>query len=166
MGRIQGALAAALMLGVACGPALAADWRVTAKTSELDGAKTATAMLDSVTELPNAIGRPETATLVVRCRAKVLEAYIAWPGFLGIDTVRGGYKIDDAPAVMNEGFSNSSSGNATFFYARNLPKTLNAMMAGKRLVVRVEPSRYAPQEASWDLGDAKAAIGQVVQTCT
>lgn len=145
--------------------AMAAEWRVTTETSGLDGRKSARAMLDSDAMLPNVIGVPEPAVLVISCAPGRLEAYVAWPNMVGTRSIRGGYRVDDLPPVMNEGFSSSSDGTGTFFYRGRINQTLAAIVSGRRLVVRAEPSGYLPQEATWTLGDVRAAFSKVVEGC-
>lgn len=153
-------------LGLALAPtlALAAGWKIETARSALDGRNTGSAILASETRTPNTIGAQETAALVLRCQDDKIEAYVAWPGFIGLRTARGAYRIDSGPMIANEGFRLSTSGDSTFFIR---PQNIFFAMRGgpSKLVIRVEPTGYPTQEAVFDLSGASDAVTQIGRAC-
>lgn len=94
-------------------PALASDWKVDDTISALDGSRTYAATLDSTDTIRLSAGDEEHATLVVRCRSNLLEAYIAWPVPVGKDALDMRWRADNGPPKP-EVWSVSRDGGATF----------------------------------------------------
>jgi hypothetical protein len=142
-------------------------WTVNSFTSQLDGSKSFSAMLASVTPVSDAHGRADVATLTVHCRGGRLSTSISWPLPMGpggnkpyAGTVR--WKFDSG-AVMSELWSEGDIENDLFS-----PKPRSFVEQLKRatkLVVDASPYRYDMVEAVFDVTGADAVAAQALAGC-
>ena len=165
--------AAAAVFSIVCGAA-AADtvspppaWKISSKTSALDGTTRYSAMLDAVSKVANAIGRPEAPTLVVRCVPRSgLASFIAWPLYMGSSDVQVVYRFDQEP-VQHGVWSISEDGRASGFFetSRGLKGFLDKLSSAKRLVVQAPTYQSLPVEAEFELGAAAEVVAAAAKAC-
>ncbi|HVP83298.1 MAG TPA: hypothetical protein VMS78_01130 [Rhizomicrobium sp.] len=152
-------VAAASLVGSA---AAQADWNVQDTSSQLDNSRTYIAHLDSTNKMPNSLGVPENATIVVRCKSGKLSLYIVWPTFMGLDGETVKWKFDSGD-IWQQDWDNSSDGTATF--VRDQQKFLKDMAAAAKLVVDAPPYQSEPIEAVFDLKGANEVVNTAVAAC-
>jgi len=140
----------------------AINWNVTNSVSQLTGAKSYSADLNSTNTIPNAIGRPDTATLIVRCKNSKLEAYVVWPPFMGSDSREAQYKFDDGP-IWKQMWEPSSDGTATFIPQPQV--FLGRLANAKKLVVDIDPYERSTVEAVFDTSGAEKVVADATTAC-
>lgn len=147
-------------------PATQSGWRVTTTPSALDPSRSqGVAMLDSTNMVPNSIGRPEAATIVVRCIGSQRVAYFSWPNYLGSRDVRVTYKYDDNP-VETALMPVSDSGTAVGRWStRESANMINSLQSFSRQVVAIAPYQGIAQEVTFDLTGASEAIAEAFAAC-
>lgn len=143
-------------------PELAA-WTVDEKASEL-GAPRWTALVDSTNELPNTIGVPRKATLILRCTGGQLDVYVAWPAYMGTTTRKAvRWKFDDGPVQSADYWSPSEGGTALFYdkgAQRDVYDFAKQITRASKLVIGASPYQRAEQEAVFDLTGAEELAEQ------
>jgi hypothetical protein len=134
-------------------------------TSALDDSKSYVAMLESTNDVPNAIGRVEHATLLIRCKAGRLVAYVALPRYFGSSPVAVAWKLDARP-IAHETWDISSSGTAVGFFDPVPTKQLITRIRGAhRFVLQAAPYEAGPIEAVFDLDGIDAVAEHALAAC-
>lgn len=147
----------------------AGAWHVEATTSALDGAQTVIATLAADAETASSIGRPERATLVLRCSDAITAVFVTWPAVVDVDRADASWKVDDQ-AVVSELWDVSTTGTATGFFRgavfvkNGRMRLLGALSGSHRFVVRVGSSGVA-REASFSTIGAADAVAAVRAAC-
>ena len=146
--------------------ALASAWIVDAKTSQLDGAKSLTAVVEANGEITNLIGRPERPQFGFSCDRNGLFVCFHWPDFVEKESfddlkVGIGYKIDDGPVVRERWIATTQSVSKM---GRDGLNWFHKLVTAKRMVVDI-PDRHGGQEAVFDL-DGIAAVDSQLQAMT
>ncbi len=126
----------------------ATNWTVDRRVSQLDGSKTFVAQLPSTNFLPNSVGSPDHAKLLIRCANSQLEAYIIWPPFIGTEAVQVRYRFDQGPIDEHE-WTTSQDGTSTF--APNPQWFLLEVSRSSKLVVNAPVYNEANVEAVFEL---------------
>jgi hypothetical protein len=158
-----GAITAMMLL--ALGDPSATGWSLSETTSALDGAHSAIATLQSSNTLPNSLGRPDHALLVVRCDQGRLETYVGWPDLVGSrNFVIARWRFDDA-SIVDDSLKQSTDGTGTFFSPRQMASVLPGLRTAKRMVVQLTPSDAAKQEAVFELAANAEAVARVEGAC-
>lgn len=140
-------------------------WSVDETTSALDDSKTYVATLESANRVPNAIGREETVTLIIRCKGGTLAAYAAWPRYFGSDPVAVAWKLDDGP-IVHDTWDVSSSGKSLGFFDQGLTLTLiHKLRSAHRLVMQASPYEAGSLEAVFDLGGVAEVADHALTAC-
>lgn len=166
-------IAMGALLALTAEPALAAPgaWQVSEGSSPLTHAASASAVLDSSRPLINMIGRPETASLVVRCSDRTLVVYVNWPevvnrdssNFAGQPKTFAIWRIDDG-AIKSNFWTIADSGTAAGeFASRNAAKLVATLVGAHQLVVRL--SGRMTQDAVFDLSGIGEVAPRVMNAC-
>jgi hypothetical protein len=88
------------------------EWQVAQSNSPLDDSQTVTLSMSDSKPFTTSFG-PKDATLIVRCKEHSTDVFIVLDEFLGSDSVKVSYRIDDQPAVEGS-WSLSTDGKAVF----------------------------------------------------
>ncbi len=142
----------------------AGKWRTDSTTSAMDDSTTVLLYLDANNSVRGWL-RSETPTLVLRCRAGRLEAYIVVDMQIESDLDdRSGARIRfDKNAPQDLIMNKSSSGDALFF---NNPRSwIEGMLIYDTMVFQFKPFQSAVAEAIFDLRGLKNAIGPLQEAC-
>jgi hypothetical protein len=165
------AVAAALGLVAGCAGAAHADgppagrWSVDESTSALDDSKTYVARLDSTNDVVSSVGRDDHATLLIRCKAGALAAYVVWPRYFGSSPVPVAWKLDAGP-IARETWDVSSSGTAVGFFDPAPTKALiTSIRDAHRLVLQAAPYEAGPIEAVFDLDGVGVVADHALAAC-
>ncbi|MGA7675426.1 MAG: hypothetical protein WCA78_10335 [Rhizomicrobium sp.] len=143
-------------------PKPVSGWTVKETVSQLDNSRTYVASLDADNKIPNSIGRLDSATIIVRCKGGELEAYIAWPPFIGTEGTQAHFKFDQGP-VMQQFWESSDSGTATFIpHPRDF---LQSLSNSSRFVVDVDPYQSITVEAVFTTTGADKVVTQAETDC-
>ena len=137
-------------------------WTVNSEVSQLDGSGNYAASLRSANTIPNSIGVPDHALLVVRCQKKELEAFIHWPPFIGDNDITARWKFDDGP-IWKQIWNPAADGTSTFIQTPS--EFLANLSNAKRLVVDVPPYQQSNVEAVFDLGDPTPIVSAAIAMC-
>ena len=146
-------------------------WQITETSSPLTNQTTVSALLDSSNELVNMLGRPERASLVLRCKDQALVVYVTWPemvnqdseNFAGQPKTVAIWRIDDGP-LQNNFWSISSTGTAAGeFASRNSAKLIASFFNASKLAVRL--SGRMTQDAGFDLAGFNEVATKVAGAC-
>jgi hypothetical protein len=150
----------------------AGAWKVTRSVSPLTDAQAVSAQLDSTETLANMIGRPEKASLVLRCRDGVVAVYVIWPEVLSHDSSSAllnrpeslVLKRIDGGKITAEYWDISEDGAAAGAFASpGALKLLSSIEPAKKLVVRM--SGVTTQDASFDLLGIEPVATEIRTTC-
>ena len=162
-----------LMAGLFAPPALAAsgNWEVTEDRSPLTNLTSVSAILSSNKDLVNMIGRPERASLVLRCSDRTLVVYVNWPevvnrdgeNFAGQPKTMAVWRIDNGPLKANLWTISNSGTAAGEFASRNALKLLSSIVTANRLAVRL--SGRMTQDAGFDLAGIQEVTTKVTAAC-
>ncbi|WP_324057355.1 hypothetical protein [Rhizorhapis sp.] len=162
-----------LIAGLFSSPALAAPgaWEVTEDRSPLTNFASVSAILSSTKDLVNMIGRPERASLVLRCSDRTLVVYVNWPEVVNRDgenlagqpKTMAVWRIDDGPIKANLWTISDSGTAAGEFASRNAVKLLSSITTANRLAVRL--SGRMTQDAGFDLTGIEEVAAKVTAAC-
>lgn len=166
-------LAAALIAATIPQPAYAGPggWQITEASSPLTNLISVSAILDSTNNLLNMLGRPERASLVMRCKDQALVVYVNWPevvsqdgeNFAGQAKTMAVWRIDNGP-LQNNFWSISNTGTAAGeFASRNAAKLIASFFNASKLAVRL--SGRMTQDAGFDLTGIKEVATKVASAC-
>ena len=140
-------------------------WSINRSESKLDGNQTVTYMTKSLGEVPNSIGVPEKATLILRCKDNATDAYLAWPGNLGtFDDVAVTFKIDDGKIIKERWYP--SSGLASAAFAKKPIDFIKKLSEGKQIIFKVSPYNHTAQEAEFAISGADEAMKEISAACS
>ena len=146
-------------------------WRVTEYKSPLTNLTTVSAVLDSSNELVNMIGRPERASLVLRCKDQDLVVYVTWPEVVNKDSENFArqpktlaiWRIEDG-AVQSNFWAISDDGTAAGeFASRNADKLIASIFNASKLAVRL--SGRMTQDAGFGLTGFNKVATKVAGAC-
>jgi hypothetical protein len=146
-------------------------WQITEDSSPLTNLTTVSAVLDSTNNLVNMLGRPERASLVLRCKDQVLVVYVNWPevvnhdseNFAGQPKTMAVWRINNEP-VKGNFWSISNTGTAAGeFASRNAAKLIASFLNASKLAVRL--SGRMTQDAGFDLTGIKQVATKVASAC-
>lgn len=164
---------ASLMASLSAAPAFAASggWEVTEDRSPLTNFASVSAILSSNKEMVNMIGRPERASLVLRCSDRTLVMYVNWPevvnrdgeNFAGQPKTMAVWRIDDGPVKANLWTISNTGTAAGEFASRNALKLLTSIVTANRLAVRL--SGRMTQDAGFDLTGIQEVATKVTAAC-
>ena len=164
---------ASLMASLFAAPAFAAPgaWEITEDRSPLTNFASVSAILSSNKELVNIIGRPERASLVLRCSDRTLVMYVNWPevvnrdgeNFAGQPKTMAVWRIDDGPVKANLWTISNTGTAAGEFASRNALKLLSSIVTANRLAVRL--SGRMTQDAGFDLTGIQEVATRVTAAC-
>jgi hypothetical protein len=164
---------ASLMASLFPSPTFAAPggWEVTEDRSPLTNFASVSAILTSNKELVNMIGRPERASLVLRCSDRTLVVYVSWPevvnrdgeNFAGQPKTMAVWRIDDGPVKANLWTISNTGTAAGEFASRNALKLLSSIVTANRLAVRL--SGRMTQDAGFELTGIEEVATKVTTAC-
>lgn len=117
------------------------------------------------------IGRPERASLVLRCSDRTLVVYVNWPevvkrdgeNFAGQPKTMAVWRIDDGPLKANLWTISNTGTAAGEFAGRNALKLLSSILTANRLAVRL--SGRMTQDAGFDLAGIQEVATKVTAAC-
>ena len=147
---------------LAASPALASDWKVDDTISALDGSRTYAATLPSSNTIRIAAGDDEPATLVVRCAATQLEAYIAWPQLVGKDALDMRWRADSGTSVA-EIWSVSRDGSATF--SENARALLAGLKQAQHATFQIVLANFETLQATFNVAGTDAISSAALSAC-
>lgn len=141
-------------------------WRETTDISALDGTKNYTAAAESVIQYKSdgTLENPNTwgGTLILRCSAGKLSAYINWAPYIGGDRTNVTWRLDDGK-IWNQTWDISSDGMATFS-----PTPLDFMAdleKSRKLVVEITPYRKVTGNSVFDVRGADVIVPRIKSAC-
>jgi type VI secretion system protein VasI len=146
-------------------PALSvpSKWKVHSKVEKLDGTTTVTLALDSSETVKPQYGRPEAATIIVRCLNNKTELYIDWPEFLGVSRgIEVRWRADNMP-ISTEAWSPSTDGKAAF--APNPVAFLKKLVDRSELLLSVAPFGKVATTLTFPIAGLEEALRPLRAAC-
>jgi Type VI secretion system VasI, EvfG, VC_A0118 len=128
------------------------NWQVGADKSALPEASRLVGKLDSADE----------ASLVLQCKDKNTEAYVSTKSFLGWETMRVVYRLNDNPAI-EERWAAAADGRGAV--ARNAVEFINSLTDGATLSVRVTDYNGSDHNLRFNLGGVTNLRSQIALVC-
>lgn len=136
-------------------------WKISEDESKLDNKKKVFVSKESVDTLPNSIGVPKHGSLCMRCVDNETEVYIVWPSFIGIDSEKIRYKIDDN-AIKTETWGTSTDGSAVF--VSKPIKFLNSLKGAKRFIIQLS-GHNTKNELEFNIAGIDEYIDKIAEYC-
>ncbi len=137
-------------------------WRIENSPSQIEDARSVTAVLDSTNRLRDNVGALEAATLFVQCEDGELNVYVAWPPDMG-DEDRPVRWTFDADVATDEIWTGAVLGTATF---SPKPYEFAARLAGaKHLVIDAPRLQQSGVEAVFDTNGADKVVAAALAAC-
>lgn len=165
--------ATAIMLAT---PAIAqtdthARWNVTSETTPLTGSRMMSAGIESSNRLLNMLGRPDRASLTLRCSEGALAVYVNWPqvvsqdgqNMFGQPKTMAIWRIDDQKLKSNLWDIDTTGTAAGEFKSRSAQKLLASFTGARKLVVRMAGQQV--QDAEFDLTGFDAVAPEIAAAC-
>lgn len=147
------------------------NWTVEQQVSPLTGVRTIAAVTESTNELVNMIGRPERASLVIRCGEGGLAVYVNWPevvnrdgqNMAGTPKTFASWRIDQRRIEANLWDVSTTGTAAGEFRSRNAAKLLASLVGARTLAVRL--SGRQTQDAAFDLAGIDTIAANAAAAC-
>jgi hypothetical protein len=140
----------------------ASKWHIESQLSQLGDTGSFTADLDSTNRLRDDVGSLQAATLFVQCEDGELNAYVAWPPFMGSEDRKVRWKFD-ADAVTEQTWTGAELGAATF---APKPYEFLARLAGaKHLVIDAPRPEQTDVEAIFETAGADKITAAALAAC-
>jgi type VI secretion system protein VasI len=140
-------------------------WMVENDTSSFDDSPTVILTLEAEEEIQGAV-QASLPALILRCKEKVVEAYVFTgqiPDVEGVsDTVSIRYRFDQGSALPGQA-DKSTDGEALFFQAPQ--EFIERMLEHERLVFGFTPFGAPPAEMTFDLRGLSEAIAPLNEAC-
>lgn len=147
----------------ALAPSVTSKWKVHSKVEKLDGTTTVTIALDSSDTVKPQYGRPEAATIIVRCLNNKTELYISWPEFLGVGRgIEVRWRADNMP-ITTEAWSPSTDGKAAF--APNPVAFLKKLADRNELLLSVAPFSKVATTLTFPIAGLEEALKPLRAAC-
>lgn len=144
-------------------PSVPSKWKVHSKVEKLDGTTTVTLVLDSSDTVSPQYGRPEAATIFVRCLNNKTEFFIAWPEFLGIGRgIEVRWRADNMP-ITTEAWSPSTDGKAAF--SPNPVAFLKKLADRSELLLSVSPFGKVATTLTFPVAGLEEALKPLRAAC-
>lgn len=144
-------------------PSVPSKWRAHSKVEKLDGTTTVTLALDSSDTVKLQYGRPEAATIIVRCLNNKTELYISWPEFLGVGRgIEVRWRADNTP-ITTEAWSPSTDGKAAF--APNPVAFLKKLADRSELLLSVAPYSKVATTLTFPIAGLEEALKPLRAAC-
>lgn len=135
-------------------------WNTATNTDPMTDKSVYTAILLS----DNGKGRfGDPVALLLRCKDKKTEMFIAWSSYLGSDEARVTFRLDKEPAKTTA-WSISTNGKATF-YPSSPVSYLKKLVDGKSFVASVTPYHENSITAVFDITGADTALADIRKGC-
>ncbi len=129
------------------------SWQVRADKSALPEASRLVGSLDSA---------DEKASLVLQCKDKNTEAYVSTQKFLGWESMRVVYRLNDNPAIEGRWAAAADGRGAV---AGNAVEFINSLNDGATLLVRVTDYNGADHDLKFNLGAVANLRSQIGLVC-
>jgi len=129
------------------------NWQVRADKSALPEASRLVGSLDSA---------DEKASLVLQCKDKNTEAYVSTQKFLGWESMRVVYRLNDNPAIEGRWAAATDGRGAV---AGNAVGFINSLNDGATLLVRVTDYNGADHDLKFNLGAVANLRSQIALVC-
>lgn len=147
-------------------PSSNSKWRLSTGTSKIDDSKTAFISLDAESSIKGWPNKEETPTLIIRCKEKKTEAYIA-TGMspmveYGTDGASVRLRVDKKP-VFKINAGKSTNGEALFIPSAIVQ--LKKMLDGSTLLFEFTPFNSSPQITTFNITGLKEAIKPIREIC-
>lgn len=143
-------------------------WKVDADTSPLTDLAVVTATLASEKPLTNMVDAAQEAALVLRCRDRVLAAYVDWPEVLKQDSdgpqTPVFWRIDNGGIVKSTWVVSDDGTGAGAFGTAPAARLIASWRGAHRLVVRL--SGHMIQDAVFDITGIDEAADKVLAACS
>lgn len=144
-------------------PSVPSKWSMHSKVEKLDGTTTVTLALDSSDTVKPQYGRPEAATIIVRCLNNKTELYISWPEFLGVGRgIEVRWRADNTP-ITTEAWSPSTDGKAAF--APNPVAFLKKLADRSELLLSVAPYSKVATTLTFPIAGLEEALKPLRAAC-
>lgn len=146
-------------------------WSVSQNVSPLTDQVTVSATRDANDPVLNTLGRPDRATLVLRCGEGVLAAYVAWPDVLdsaqimpgGASQTKVSYRVDESQVMTDFWDVGNSGTSAGAFQTLGATRLLGLIANKSRLVVRM--TSRIDQDAVFNIAGIDAVIARLSGVC-
>jgi type VI secretion system VasI family protein len=139
------------------------NWLISREESKIDGKKSITYRSESIDKIPNSIGKPTSAHLILRCNDNETDVYVTWPGYLGsFDPIDVTYKIDDG-SVIKEKWTPSSNGKAAF--SRKPIDLIKKISTAKKAIFKISGYGKTANEAEFNIYGAEEAMEEISLAC-
>jgi hypothetical protein len=129
------------------------SWQVRADKSALPEASRLVGSLESA---------DEKASLVLQCKDKNTEAYVSTQKFLGWESMRVVYRLNDNPAIEGRWAAAADGRGAV---AGNAVEFINSLNDGATLLVRVTDYNGADHDLKFNLGGVTNLRSQIALVC-
>jgi hypothetical protein len=129
------------------------SWQVKADKSALSEASRLVGTLDSA---------DEKASLVLQCKDKNTEAYVSTQNFLGWESMRVAYRLNDNPAIEGRWAAAADGRGAV---AGNAVEFINSLTDGATLLVRITDYNGADHDLKFNLGGVANLRSQIALVC-
>lgn len=137
-------------------------WNVQENRSKLDDKINISYIKESSNTLPNAIGRMETGSLIVRCSENSTEVYIIWPAFIGLRGNSVQYKIGNGN-IIKENWITSTDGKAVF--ANKPIQLLKKLKDNKDFIIKLSPHGRNYEELEFDINGIDTVVDNISKYC-
>lgn len=144
---------------LACAATNSGGWLVQSATDPLDDSQIITVAKDAE-QGRNYLGEP--VTLVLRCKSKRAQMFIAWHEYLGQEGLYVRYRIDKG-VLQGGGWLSSNDQTATFY--ANPEGMISDLLKGSRLVARTTPYDSNTITAVFDLTGLRDAAEPLIKAC-
>jgi type VI secretion system protein VasI len=142
-------------------------WVVSEETSKISDRKNVTAFIESANTLRGRFGDKPKATLILRCREKVIDAYVVFGGHFMSSHREGAvtYRVDKRPAKTKE-FTNSNDHKALGLWGGGsaIP-FIRELLGGVNLFVQATPMNESSVTAEFPLTGIEDAVRPISETC-
>lgn len=139
--------------------------QIESKVDHLSGSSNHYLLIESDTTVSNSIGRPKTASIIVRCVKGKFETYINTPTYNGVSRYSSkpvATKWDNGP-VTSGIWSTSSDGDA-FFHSK--PRSFhNELTSHSTFVFGWEPYGKTQVSAKWNLKPHQKDLTEIARLC-
>lgn len=135
-------------------------WEASQSTNPLDDSPIVTLML---TASSGAASNGDAPTLILRCKSKTTEAYIAWDAYLGSDATEVTTRLGKSSAERRSW--GLSTDNSSTFYPGNPVAFVKGLLQVDTLVARTTPYAASPITAVFSVSGLAEHVGSLEKAC-
>lgn len=139
------------------------NWEIGRDISQMDGKKSVSYAIESITTLKNSLDMDKKAKLVFRCDNNKTDAFILWPSFVGyLDEKKVEIKVDDGKVIKSFWYP---AGNGDGVFSKEPIKWMKSLLGKKRMIVRLAAHNRIPEEVTFYIDGVDAAITEISNSC-